>query len=205
MGTSFARGMRTLVLAGSVWCIATVADAEMARCELDPEHTTIGFSAGHMLVSQVQGQFMVFDGVVEMDPEAKLVNAIEATIKTWSINTHHHKRDAHLRSPDFLDVDRYPTMTYKLKSYRKSEEQATAVGDLTLHGVTKPVTLVGTLIGVVKDPTGTIRAGFAAEGKINRREFNINFNALLDNGGMVVSDEVLIRINTECIKVKAKS
>ena len=96
-------------------------------------------------------------------------------------------------------------MTYKLKSYRKSGELDTAIGDLTLHGVTKPVTLVGNLIDVVKDPTGNIRAGFAAEGKINRRDFNIDFKALLDNGGMVVSDEVIIKINTECIKVKAKS
>lgn len=204
MVTSFAKCGRTLALACSVVFLSAVADAEMARYEIDPEHTTIGFSAGHMMVSQVQGQFMVFDGFVEMDPEAKIVNVIEATIKTWSINTNHQKRDAHLRSPDFLDVERYPTMTYKLKSYRKSGEHDTAIGDLTLHGVTKPVTLVGNLIGVVKDPTGNIRAGFVAEGKINRRDFNINFNALLDNGGMVVSDEVIIKINIECIKVKAK-
>lgn len=104
----------------------------------------------------VQGQFMVFDGFIEMDPEAKIVKTIEATIKTWSINTNHHKRDAHLRSPDFLDVDRYPTMTYKLKNYQATGEQHTAVGDLTLHGVTKPVTLVGHLIGVVKDPTAIL-------------------------------------------------
>jgi len=204
MGTSLATHVRALVLACSVVFLCTVADAEMARYEIDPEHTTIGFSAGHMMVSQVQGQFMVFDGFVEMDPETKIVNAIEATIKTWSINTNHQKRDAHLRSPDFLDVERYPTMTYKLKSYRKSGELDMAIGDLTLHGVTKPVTLVGNLIGVVKDPTGNIRGGFVAEGKINRRDFNINFNALLDNGGMVVSDEVIIRLNIECVKVKAK-
>lgn len=182
-GDIFCKVWADVALACSVAFLSTVADAEMARYEIDPEHTTIGFSAGHMMVSQVQGQFMVFDGFVEMDPEAKIVNAIEATIKTWSINTNHQKRDAHLRSPDFLDVERYPTMTYKLKSYRKSGEHDTAIGDLTLHGVTKPVTLVGNLIGVVKDPTGNIRAGFVAEGKINRRDFNINFNALLDNGG----------------------
>lgn len=200
-------GIRTriLALACSVVFISTVADAEMARYEIDPEHTTVGFSAGHMMVSQVQGQFMVFDGFIEMDPETKNVRMIEATVKAWSVNTNHQKRDAHLRSPDFLDVEQYPTMTYKLKSYQKTGEQYSAIGDMTLHGVTKPVTLVGNLIGVVKDPTGTIRAGFVAEGKINRRDFNINFNALLDNGGMIVSDEIIVKINGEYIKTKANS
>ncbi len=157
------RHILILALACSVQFISTVTDAEMARYEIDPEHTKIGFSAGHMM-------------------EAKMVKTIEATIKTWSINTNHQKRDAHLRSPDFFVVDRYPTMTYKLKSYQKTGEQYTAVGDLTLHGVTKPVTLVGNLIGVVKDPMGNTRAGFVGEGKINRRDYNVNFNALLDTG-----------------------
>lgn len=202
-----ARGIRIriLALACSVVFISTVADAEMARYEIDPEHTTVGFSAGHMMVSQVQGQFMVFNGSIEMDPETKNVKTIEVTIKTWSVNTNHQKRDEHLRSPDFLDVDRYPTMIYKLKSYHKTGEQDSAVGDLTLHGLTRSVTLVGNMIGVVKDPTGSIRAGFVAEGKISRRDFNIKFNALLDNGGMVVSDEIIIKINGECIKTKANS
>lgn len=185
-----------------VFVFGTVtARAEMARYEIDPEHATIGFSAMHMVVSNVQGQFMVFSGFIEMDPEAHHVQAIEATVKTWSINTHHSKRDAHLRSPDFFDVDTYPTMTYKLTSYQKTEDHYTAVGNLTLHGVTKEITLVGNMIGIVKDPGGSIRAGFKGEGKINRRDFNVKFGALLDNGGMIVSDEILIKIDVECIKV----
>jgi len=205
MVTSFAKCVRMVALASLVLFMCEVADAEMARYEIDPEHTTIGFSAGHMMVSQVQGQFMVFDGFIEMDPEAKQVKTIEAIVKTWSINTNHHKRDAHLRSPDFFDVDRYPTMTYKLKSYEKAGDQYTAVGDLTLHGVSKPITLVGNLTGVTNDPQGNIRAGFRGEGKINRRDFNVNFSGVLDNGGMIVSDEIIIKINIECIKVKVKS
>ncbi len=205
MMTFLGKHMCMWALVGSIMSVSAVAGAEMARYEIDPEHTTIGFSAGHMLVSQVQGQFMVFDGFIEMDPEAKSVKTIEATIKTWSVNTNHHKRDAHLRSPDFFDVEKYPTMTFKLTSYQKTGEHYTAVGDLTLHGVTKPVTLVGNLIGVTKDPMGNIRAGFSGEGKINRRDFNVNFSAVLDNGGMIVSDEIVIKINTECIKVKAGS
>jgi len=185
--------------------VSAVADAEMARYDIDPEHTTIGFSAVHMLVSNVQGQFLIFSGFIEMDPEARIVNTAEATIKAWSVNTHHHQRDAHLRSPDFLDVDKYPAMTYNLKSYRKTGDHDTAVGNLTLHGVTKEVTLVGNLIGVTKDPTGNIRAGFRLEGKINRRAFGVNFSATLDNGGMIVSDEIMIKIDMECTKAKTAS
>jgi len=203
--TFFPTRLRVITLVCSFVFVSAVADAEMARYDIDPEHTTIGFSAVHMLVSNVQGQFRVFSGFIEMDPEAKIVNTVEATIKTWSINTHHHQRDAHLRSPDFLDVDKYPTMTYKLKSYRKTGDHDTAVGTLTLHGVTKEVTLVGNLMGVTKDPTGAIRAGFRLEGKLNRRDFNVNFNATLDNGGMIVSDEIIIKIDMECIKAKTAS
>jgi polyisoprenoid-binding protein YceI len=185
--------------------MSAIANAEMARYDIDPEHTTIGFSAVHMLVSNVQGQFMVFSGFIEMDPANRIVNTIDTTIKTWSINTNHHKRDAHLRSADFFDVDKYPTMTYKLKSYQKTGDRFTAVGNLTLHGITKEVTLVGSLIGLTKDPTGAIRVGFTAEGKINRRDFNVNFSATLDNGGMIVSDEIIIKIDTEYIKANTGS
>lgn len=197
--------MRIWVLVCAFVFVSAVADAEMARYDIDPEHTTIGFSAVHMLVSNVQGQFKVFSGFIEMDPEAKAVNTAEVTIKAWSINTNHHQRDAHLRSPDFLDVDKYSAMTYKLKSYRKTGDHDTAVGILTLHGVTKEVTLVGNLIGVTKDPMGNVRAGFRLEGKINRRDFNVNFSATLDNGGMIVSDDIIIKIDMECIKAKTAS
>lgn len=199
------RRLRIWLLVCSFVFVSAVADAEMARYDIDPEHTTIGFSALHMLVSNVQGQFMVFSGIIEMDPETRIVNTVEATIKAWSVNTNHHQRDTHLRSPDFLDVDKYPTITYKLKSYQKTGDHDTAVGNLTLHGVTKEVSLVGNLIGVTKDPTGNIRAGFRLEGKINRRDFNVNFGATLDNGEMIVSDEIIIKIDLECIKAKTAS
>lgn len=205
MIAAFERRMRMWMLMCSFLLVSAVAEAEMARYEIDPEHTTIGFSAVHMRVSNVQGQFMVFSGFIEMDPETKIVNTIETTIKTWSINTNHHQRDAHLRGPDFLDVDKYPTMTYKLKSYRQAGDRFTAVGNFTLHGITKEITLVGNLIGLTKDPTGAIRVGFTAEGKINRRDFNVNFSATLDNGGMIVSDDIIIKIDTEYIKANIGS
>ena len=188
-----------LVLVG-----VTVIDvsAETARYDVDPDHSTIGFSVDHMVVSKTRGQFMEYTGFIEMDPDAKTVKTIEATIKTPSITTNHQKRDAHLKSPEFFDVEKYPTMTYKMKSYHKTGNSYTAVGDLTLHGVTKEITLVGNFNGVNKDPWGNTRAGFTAEGTVDRKEFGVNWNKALDNGGVIVGNEVLIKLDVECIKVK---
>ncbi|HMS82212.1 MAG TPA: YceI family protein [Nitrospira sp.] len=182
-----------------------VAGAEMKRYEIDAEHSAIGFSIPHMTVSNVRGQFTDVSGFVELDPDSKHVKTVEATIKAATINTLHEKRDSHLRSPDFLDVEKYPTMTYKLKSYRKTGDTFTAMGDFTLHGVTKEVTLIGRFIGVTKDPGGNSRAGFTASGRINRQEFGIQFNKTLDNGGMIVGDEVTILLDVECVRAKTSA
>lgn len=184
--------------------LAATAHAEMARYELDMDHSTIGFSVAHMVVSKTTGRFMEATGVVEMDAEAKQFKTIDATIKTASINTNHQKRDAHLRAPDFFDVEKYPAMTFTLKSYAPSGDGYTAVGELTLHGVTKEIALAGTFNGVSKDPWGNIRAGFGAAGKINRKDFGMVWNKALDTGGVAVGDEVLIQLDIECIKAKAK-
>jgi polyisoprenoid-binding protein YceI len=130
------------------------------------------------------------------------LSAIEATIMAESVNTNHVKRDTHLRSAEFLDVKKYPTITYKMKSYKKTAGGFTAVGDLTLHGVTKDVTLDGRYNGATKDPWGNDRAGFSAEGKLNRKDFGMIWNRTVDSGGLVVGDEVQIRLDIECIKAK---
>ena len=155
-----------------------------------------------MVVSKTTGRFMDYAGFIDMDAEVGTVKAIEATIKTGSVNTNHEKRDAHLRNADFFDVEHYPTMTYKMKSYKKTTEGYMAVGDLTLRGVTKEITLVGHYNGVTKDPWGNTRAGFNAEGKLNRKDFGMVWNKTLDSGGLVVGDEVQIRLDVECIKAK---
>ena len=110
--------------------------------------------------------------------------------------------DTHLRTADFFDVEKYPTMTYKLKQYKKNGDQYTATGDLTLRGVTKEITLTGNFNGVTKDPWGNVRAGFNAEGKLNRKDFGMVWNKALDSGGLVVGDEVHIKLDIECIKAK---
>ncbi len=193
---------RALVLLGSMLALPSVVHAEPARWNVDPEHSTIEFRVTHMVVSKTTGRFTDYAGFVDMDAESGTVTAIEATIKSGSVNTSHEKRDAHLRNADFLDVEHYPTMTYKLKSYKKTAEGFTAVGDFTFHGVTKEVILVGRYNGAMKDPWGNTRAGFSAEGKLNRKDFGMVWNKTLDSGGLVVGDEVQIRLEIECIKAK---
>lgn len=149
------------------------AQAEMARYNVDLDHSVIGFEVAHLVVSKTTGRFTDYQGFVVMDPEKKEFRTIEAIVQTASVNTNHKKRDDHLRSPDFLNVAKFPTMTYKMKSYTKNGDQYTAVGDLSLLGVTKEVTLTGTFNGSVADPFGGTRAGFSAEGTINRKDFGL--------------------------------
>lgn len=193
---------RVLLLLGLTVWFPLVAHAEPARWDVDPDHSTIEFRVTHMVVSKTTGRFMDYAGFIDMDAEAGTVKAIEATIKTGSVNTNHEKRDAHLRNADFFDVEHYPTMTFKMKRYKKTAEGYTAAGDLTLRGVTKEITLVGHYNGTTKDPMGNTRAGFNAEGKLNRKDFSMVWNKTLDSGGLVVGDEVQIRIDIECIKAK---
>lgn len=176
--------------------------AEMARYNVDMDHSTVGFSVSHMTVSKTTGRFTDFTGFIDLDPETVAVKALEANIKTASVTTNHKKRDTHLKGPDFFDVKKYPTMMFKMKSYKKTGDEYTVLGDLTLHGVTKEITLVGNLNGVNKDPWGSIRAGFSASGKINRKDFGMVWNKVLDNGGLVVGDDVIITLDIECIKAK---
>ncbi len=184
----------------TVW--PTLAQAEPARWNVDPEHSTIEFRVVHMLVSKTTGHFTEYQGFIDMDAEAETVKAIEAAIKTASVSTNHQKRDAHLRNADFFDVEKYPTMTYRMKQYQKTADGYQAVGELTLRGVTKDITLTGNFNGVAKDPWGNLRAGFNAEGKLNRKDFGMVWSKSLDGGGLVVGDEVLIKLDIECIKVK---
>ena len=181
---------------------ATASLAEMAKWKLDHDHSSVGFQVAHMVVSKTNGKFTEYSGVVEMDAEAQEFKSIEAVIQTASVTTDHQKRDDHLRSPDFFNVQKFPTMTYKMKSYKKTGDQYTALGDLTLLGVTKEITLVGTFNGVAQDPWGNTRAGFTAEGTINRKDYGMKFSKLLDSGGMLVGDEVKIKLEIEVIKEK---
>ncbi len=182
--------------------LPAVGLAEPARWNVDPEHSTIEFRVTHMVVSKTTGRFTDYQGFIDMDADAGTVTSIEGRINTASVNTNHEKRDAHLRNPDFFDVGKYPVMTYKMKNYKKTTEGYEAVGELTLHGVTRDVTLTGHFNGTTKDPWGNTRAGFTAEGKLNRKDFGMVWNKTLDSGGLVVGDEVFLKLDIECIKAK---
>ncbi len=182
--------------------LTATAGAEMSQWNVDKDHTTLGFEVVHMVVSKTQGKFTEYSGTVEMDADKQEFKTFEAVIQTASVTTDHQKRDDHLRSADFFDAKTFPTMTYKMKSYTKSGDHYTAIGDFTLLGVTKELTLVGTFNGMAQDPWGNMRAGFTAEGTLNRKDFGMKFSKLLDNGGLMVGDEVKLKLEIEVIKEK---
>ena len=197
--------MQGVVMVGLLGLLPLSAEAETARWTIDPDHSVIEFRVTHMVVSKTSGRFLDYQGFVEMDADAKTFKTIEATITAESINTNQDKRDAHLRNTDFLNVNQFPTITYKMKNYQKQGDGYTVVGDLTLRGLTKAVTLNVTFNGVAKDPWGNTRAGFSADGKLNRKDFGMVWNKTLDTGGLVVGDEVLIHLDIECIKAQKTS
>ena len=173
-----------------------------ATWELDPAHSSIAFAIRHMMISKVRGHFTTFGGKAVGDPATPDKAVIEATIDPKSIDTANQKRDDHLRSPDFLDVAKYPTMAFKSKKIQVTGPgKAKVTGDLTLHGVTKEVVLdVEGPTEVIKDPMGNTRAGAHATTKISRKDFGIAFEKTMDGGGLLVGDEVEITIDVEAVK-----
>jgi polyisoprenoid-binding protein YceI len=170
--------------------------------EIDPAHSSVQFSARHMMVSNVRGAFTKVAGTVRGDEQDPTHATVEATIDTSSIDTREAKRDEHLRSPDFLDVAKYPTMTFRSKTITKTGDgRYDVTGDLTLHGVTREVVLhVEGPSPAMKDPRGGLRAGASATTRINRRDFGISWSKALDGGGVVVGDDIDVTIDVEGVK-----
>jgi len=195
------RSIRLLVPALAV-ALLVPAPTRAATWELDPAHSTIGFAIRHMMISTVRGQFRTFTGKATGDPKTPDKAAIEASIDAASIDTANEKRDGHLKSPDFFDVAKFPTITFKSKTITAAGAgKAKVTGDLTMHGVTKEVVLeVEGPTQVIKDPMGNTRAGAHATAKINRKDFGIAYNKALDGGGLMVGDEVEITIDVEAVQ-----
>jgi polyisoprenoid-binding protein YceI len=170
--------------------------------QIDPAHTNVEFSVRHMMISNVKGQFQKTSGTITVNGNDPTSAKIDATIDATSINTRVDKRDAHLKSPAFLDVDKYPTIAFKsTKVEAAGPGKWKMTGDLTLHGVTKPVVLEVEGTGTpITDPMGNTRAGASATTKISRKDFGLTWNQPLETGGVMVGDEVAISIDVEAIK-----
>jgi len=173
-----------------------------ATYTIDPSHSGIHFSVRHLMISSVRGTFSGVKGTVVHDPDDPSATTIEAEVDVNSINTNDEKRDGHLKSPDFLDTAAYPVMTYKSTGVAKGDNIAYTVdGNLTLHGVTKPVTLdVHEVSEEAKDPWGNTRIGVTAKGKLKRSDFGVVWNAPLETGGVMLGDEIKIEFELELIK-----
>lgn len=174
----------------------------MANWSLDKAHSEIEFKVKHMMITNVKGQFQDFDVTVDSDSN-HLENAkIDLTIQTASINTKNEQRDEHLKSSDFFDVAANPTITFHATSSKKDGDDIKLTGDLTIKGITKSVTFDVEFGGVAKDPWGNEKIGYTATGKINRQDFGLTWNAALETGGLMVSDEVKFQADFQFIVTK---
>jgi polyisoprenoid-binding protein YceI len=172
---------------------------EKTLYRVDPAHTTAEFVVRHLMITKVRGRFTAVDGQAELAPGNDLPISVRATIDAASIDTREEQRDAHLRSADFFDVEKFPQLTFESTRIAGTPDDFTIDGKLTIHGVTRDVTLNGSFEGRVTDPWGGERVGYAAYGKINRKDFGLNWNAALETGGVVVGDEVRIELNVEAV------
>lgn len=182
---------------------ATVAipDYLLGTWKADPVHSEIAFSVRHLMVSKARGRFTSFD-VTIVTSEDPLSSSVAATIDLASIDTGNEPRDNHLRSADYLEAEKYPTMSYQSTGIRRADDGWVIDGELMLHGVTRQVPLAVEVNGFGPDPFGGQRAGFSATAQINRRDFGIDITVPMDGGGVVVGDKVSISIEIQAILQK---
>ena len=180
----------------------TVAAPQATTWNLDPAHSVAEFKVKHMMISSVKGQFTGVTGSLTLDETDISNSRVEATIDASSINTREAQRDAHLKSADFFDVEKYPSLTFRSKSVKRTGYDELAVtGDLTIHGVTREVVLkVEGPTAPAKDPWGYTRVGLSATTKINRKDYGLTWNTVLEAGGVLVGEEVAITLDVEFVK-----
>jgi polyisoprenoid-binding protein YceI len=169
--------------------------------QIDPAHSAAHFSVRHMMISNVRGEFTKVSGTVKIDADHAQNSSVEALIDAASINTNEPQRDAHLKSADFFDVEKYPEMVFRSKAVKAEDRELKVKGDLTIHGVTREVTL--TVEGPTpeaKDPWGNQRIGATASTKINRKDFGLVWNVALEAGGVLVGEDIKISIDLEALR-----
>ncbi len=166
--------------------------------DIDPTHSTVGFSVRHMMVSKVRGYFREFSGEIVTAPDPAQ-SSVSATIDLSSIDTRQEQRDAHIRSADFFDVDNHPQMTFRSTAVRTDGADWLVDGELSIKGNSRPVTLALELNGFGPDAYGGVRAGFSAKTEINRNEFGVDIKMPMDGGGVVVGDKISVELEIEAV------
>ena len=169
--------------------------------QIDPSHSTVGFSVKHMMIAKVHGAFDKVSGRLTYDPASPSKSSIEVSIEAASINTREPQRDTHLRGSDFFDVEKYPMLSFKSTRVEGSGGELKVTGDLTIHGVTRSVTLdVEGPSDELKDPWGNAKIGASATTKIKRKDFGLTWNAALETGGFLVGDDVTITLDIQFVR-----
>lgn len=170
----------------------------------DLSHSSVNFHVRHLMVSKVHGRFSLWSGSLLIDNDDMTKSRVEVSIDATSVDTKEEKRDAHLRSADFFDVEKFPALTFKSTAVEKvGDEELAVTGNLTIHGVTKSVKLAVELGGVAKDPWGGTRTGFSAKTSINRKDYGLGWNSVLEAGGVLVGEKVEITLEIEAVQAAA--
>ncbi len=174
--------------------------ANASEYTIDNSHTNVGFSVKHMMITNVKGDFKTYDATIDFDKDKKTFKILKASIDTASIDTANEKRDEHLKSDDFFNSTKFPKMTFEMTSYKAEGNEGKMDGNLTIRGITKPITLKIEDISTIKDFKGQNRVGFSVEAKINRLEYELKWNKVLEAGGVAVAEEVKIVVNIEAVE-----
>ena len=195
--------MKTVLFAAALAAFTFISNAQTTKWEFDKVHSNINFVATHMVISKVTGNFSSYKGTMLSDKDDFTDAKIDFTIDVASINTGNEQRDNHLKSDDFFNAEKFPTITFKGKSLKKvSGNNYKLTGDLTIRDVTKTVDLDVTFGGIIKDPYGNTRAGFQIAGTVDRFDYNLKWNAAIETGGLVVGKEIKIDCAVELIRQK---
>ena len=168
---------------------------------LDASHTTIGFTARHAMVTKVRGHFREFEGTAHVDTANPAASSVRVTIQAASVTTGNEQRDGHLRTPDFFDIENHPEITFVSTHVERDGAEWEITGDLTINGITKPVTIPFEETGSAKDPFGNTRVGFEGATTIDRTDWRLSFNAALETGGVLVSEKIKLEFDISAIAV----
>ena len=191
------------ILMAAMLFVAAGATAQSAKWTVDAGHSNVKFSVNHLVVSEMEGSFKKFDGTIEAPTEDFNNAQLNFTVDVNSINTENEMRDKHLKSDDFFNAEKFPQMTFKSTSFKKTKGNKYALeGNLTIRDVTKKVKFDVTYGGTMKDPYGNIKAGFKTTGTISRKEYGLKWSAMTEAGGAVVGDEVTMILKFEMAKAK---